>query len=103
MLSGLCDIFERYNEFLKHFSIVNRAIVDSKTNTRFYDKHKLNQEERKVKELKTEFEDNLYNEVKEFKTKYHNIFGDIVENYKLMIKSINSREISKLQCLIELN
>ncbi len=76
---------------------------DSKINTRSYDLYKLCQEEKRVKDLKFEFDHNLQEEIKEFKVKYQNVFVNILENFKLLIKSINSRELSKLPNFSELN
>jgi len=89
-------MFDRYNDFLKCFTLVLKAVEDSKINTRSYDLYKLFQEEKRVKDLKFEFESNLLEEIKEFKVKYQNVPVNTLENFKLLIKSINSRELSKL-------
>jgi len=47
--------------------------------------------------MKRDFEKEIFNEVKNFVEKYSKEYSDILENYKLLIRSINTNEWNKLQ------
>lgn len=77
--------------------MVQKASEDSKVNTRNYDKTKISREMEVANEKKIEFEKAIKDETKSFVDKYTDEYTEILENYKLLIKSINANEANKLE------
>lgn len=97
ILSGLCETFDRYSEFLKSYAMVYRAQAEAKSHSQSshknYDSSRLSQEWKSIRDLKTHFEKGILDEVKLFVDKYSKEYCEILENYKLLIKSINTNEV----------
>jgi hypothetical protein len=70
-----------------------QAEAKSQFSQKNYDTSRLSQEWKSVRDLKTGFEKGILDEVKMFVDKYSKEYSEILENYKLLIKSININEV----------
>jgi hypothetical protein len=97
MLQGLCDLFDRYQECITNYVNVNKAVTDSRSNSRIYDLTKLKNEEHQIAEIKREFEKMILKEVNKFSTDFANEYSILLEHYKNLIKITNSNEMELIE------
>lgn len=101
MLSGICEGFNRYNEFIKKFEHINMAIEQARANS-------FNGVERKIvdkvpeiieraNEDKKTFEAKLIEEIICFSTNNSNTFEDLLEQFYTLMKQINRGELNVLE------
>ena len=88
-MSGLCDAFERYNEFNKLYENVIKANKEAKNN-KLNNLKILNEELKSCEIFKCKFDENLMKEVISFIKVNNNTFSNLIEEFKLLLKSVNS-------------
>lgn len=92
MIQGICDLCERYNEFLKSYQLVRKATHDYTKNRTLYDSAKLDKESQKITAQKKLFENKLLLDVSHTTPVYVSEYNQIVEKFKNLIVSVNSEE-----------
>jgi hypothetical protein len=96
-LTGLCDSFDGYTDFLKSFNIVFRAVNESKISiNKDYDNNKLNSEWTKINEIKNFMEQEIQDEIANFINLYSDEFSEIIEKFKILLIEINTEEFKIL-------
>jgi hypothetical protein len=102
VMQGLCDIFERYTEFVHSYQIVLQAVQDAKINTRNYDHTQLSHDLKNAREWKKMFEDLIFKEVKEFSRKYNKEFSTMIAHYVNLVKLLSCEEDYQLEGFINI-
>lgn len=89
---GLCDAFDRYNEYLAIYESVLKANILAKEN-RLEDMNHYNEELRNSDKLKVKYDKILTEEIAILIDIYMNTYSELVDEFKLLLKSINNQVI----------
>lgn len=96
MLQGLCDLFDRYNNFMSTFDSVTWAKSYSfDNNLREIDE--ISREYNEALSLKETFEKNMIEEVNYFDKHYSNNYNQILSEFVEFIKNINNEVRKKIR------
>jgi hypothetical protein len=90
-LFGICDTFERYTSYLKIYDKIVRADKYSKS-SRLETSYLISEELKQCENFKKKFEQSLVEEINTFNKNYNNTFIHLIEDFKILVKSLNSGE-----------
>ncbi len=89
---GICDTFERYTYYLKIYDKIVRAEKYSKSSG-LETSYSISEELKRCENFKKKFEQTLVEENNIFKKNYNNYFPNLIEEFKMLVKSLNSGEV----------
>lgn len=94
ILQGLCDLFDRYNNFMSTFDSVTWAKSYS-LNNNLRETEEISKEFNEAINLKETFEKNIIEEVNYFDKNYSNNYNQIISEFVEFLKNINQEVILK--------
>ena len=98
MLSGVCEGFDRYNEFIKLCNKVFTVCEECEKNGyKGTNIEKVRKEAEQVVMDKTEFEDKLTEEIIFFSKKYQNMFENLIQGFFTILNTLNQEEMTILK------
>ena len=98
MLSGICEGFDRYNEFVKNFQRVHLTVEQAKANNfSGVDSKIVEKVVERANKDKEIFENKLIEEIVCFSTNNANTFEDLLKKFFDLMKEINCMERNELE------
>lgn len=98
MLSGICEGFDRYNEFVKNFERVHLTVEQAKANNfSGVDSKIVEKVVERANEDKEKFENTLIEEIVCFSTNNANKFEELLKKFFDLMKEINCMERNELE------
>ena len=101
MLSGICEGFNRYNEFIKNFERIHLMVEQARANNFSGVDRKIAEQVPEVLERankdKEKFENKLIEEIVCFSTNNANTFEELLEQFFNLMKKINCMELNLLE------
>ena len=98
MLSGICEGFDRYNEFVKNFERVHLTVEQAKANNfSGVDRKIVEKVVERANEDKEIFENKLIEEIVCFSTNNANKFEELLKKFFDLMKEINCMERNELE------
>ena len=98
MLSGICEGFDRYNEFVKNFERVHLTVEQAKANNfSGVDRKIVEKVVERANEDKETFENKLIEEIVCFSTNNANTFEELLKKFFDLMKEINCMERNELE------
>lgn len=98
MLSGVCEGFDRYNDFIKLCNKVLSVTEECEKNGyKGANIAKIRKEAEKVVQDKVEFEEKLTEEIITFSKKYQNMFENLIQKFFTILNIINQEEMNILK------
>jgi len=93
LIQGLCDLFDRYNNFISTFESVTRAKNYSFDNN-LRESEEISREYNDASSIKETFEKNIIEEVNYFDKHYSNNYNQIISEFVEFIKNVNQEVIN---------
>ena len=98
VLSGICEGFDRYNEFVKNFERVHLTVEQAKANNfSGVDRKIVEKVVERANEDKEKFENKLIEEIVCFSTNNANKFEELLKKFFDLMKEINCMERNELE------